>query len=87
MVLEENNINKKTLETNRIEWYYLFHSMNNYIKIYNELIKILKSNNYLIEINECNIKKVMCELSYSCRIAMKEHYKDIYIPPIVNLTQ
>jgi hypothetical protein len=77
-LLEENNINKETLETNRNEWYYLFHSINNYIKIYNELIQILKSNNYLIEINEGNIKKIMRELSYSCRIAIKEHYKDIY---------
>ena len=37
MVLEENNINKETLETNRNEWYNLFHSMNNYIKIYNKI--------------------------------------------------
>jgi hypothetical protein len=78
-LLEENNINKETLETNRNEWYYLFHSINNYIKIYNKLIQILKSNNYLIEINECNIKKIMKELSYSCRIAIKEHFNDIYI--------
>ena len=78
-LLEENNINKETLETNRNEWYYLFHSINNYIKIYNELIKILKLNNYLIDINEGNIKKIMKELSYSCRISIKDHFNDIYI--------
>jgi hypothetical protein len=77
-LLEENNINKETLETNRNEWYYLFHSINNYIKIYNELIQILKSNNYLIEINEGNIKKIMRELSYSCRIVIKDHFNEIY---------
>ena len=78
-LIDENNINKETLETNRNEWYYLFHSINNYIKIYNELIQILKLNNYLIHINEGNIKKIMRELSYSCRIAIKEHFNDIYI--------
>lgn len=79
MVLEENNINKEKLETNRNEWYYLFHSINNYIKIYNELIKILKSNNYLIEFNKDNIKKIMRELSYACRIVIKDHFNEIYI--------
>jgi len=72
-LLEENNINEIT-ETNRNEWYYLFHSMNNYIKLYNEIIQILKTNNYLIDINKNNIKKIMRELSYSCRIAIKEHF-------------
>jgi hypothetical protein len=38
-LLDENNINIETLETNRNEWYYLFHSINNYIKLYNELIQ------------------------------------------------
>jgi len=78
MVLEENNINKEILET-RNEWYYLFHSINNYIKIYNEIIEILKMNNYLIDFNKDNIKKIMRESSYSCRIAIKEQYKDIVI--------
>lgn len=73
-LLEEKNINKETIETNRNEWYYLFHSINNYIKLYNNLIEILKSNNYLININKNNIKKIMRELSYSCRIAIKEHF-------------
>jgi hypothetical protein len=78
ILLEENNINKETLETNRNEWYYLFDSMNNYIKIHNELIQILKFNNYLIDINIITIKKVMCELCYSYRLAIKEHFNDIY---------
>ena len=78
MLLDENNINKETLETNRNEWYYLFHSINNYIKLYNELIQILKSNNYLIDINKNNIKKIMRELSYSCRIAIKGNFNNIY---------
>lgn len=73
-LLEEKNINKETIETNRNEWYYLFHSINNYIKLYNNLIEILKSNNYLIDINKNNIKKIMRELSYSCRIAIKDHF-------------
>jgi hypothetical protein len=73
-LLDENNINKETLETNRNEWYYLFHSINNYIKLYNDLIQILKSNNCLIDINKNNIKKIMRELSYSCRIAIKEQF-------------
>ena len=72
-LLDENNINEIT-ETNINEWYYLFHSMNNYIKIHNELIQMLKTNNYLIDINENNIKKIMRELSYSYRIAIKEHF-------------
>lgn len=73
-LLEEKNINKETIETNRNEWYYLFHSINNYITLYNEIIQILKSNNYLIDINKNNIKKIMRELSYSCRIAIKDHF-------------
>lgn len=76
-LLQENNINKETLETNKNEWYYLFHSMNNYIKMHNEIIKNLKTNNYFIEINENNIKKIICELSYLYRLAIKEHYNDI----------
>jgi hypothetical protein len=79
ILLEENNINKETLETNRNEWYYLFDSMNNYIKIHNELIHILNFNNYLIDINIINIKKVMRELCYSYRIAIKEHFNEIYL--------
>lgn len=78
-LLEKNNINKETLETNRNEWYYLFDSMNNYIKIHNELIQILKFNNYLIDINIITIKKVICELCYSYRLAIKEHFNDIYL--------
>jgi hypothetical protein len=78
-LLEEKNINKETLETNRNEWYYLFHSMNNYIKLCNEIIKVLKINNYLIVINENNIKNIMYELSYLYRISIKDHFNDIYI--------
>ena len=77
-LLEENNINKETLETNSNEWYYLFHSMKNYIKIHNELIQILKFNNYLIDINIITIKKVIREICYSYRLAIKEHYSEIY---------
>jgi hypothetical protein len=79
-LIEEKNINKETLETNRNEWYYLFHSMNNYIKIYNEVIKNLKLNNYLININENNIKKIICELSYLYRLAIKDYFKQLFIP-------
>ena len=74
-LLQEKNIDKETLETNRNEWYYLFHSMDNYIKIHNEIIKILKLNNYLIDINVHNIKKIIRELSYLYRLAIKEQYK------------
>jgi hypothetical protein len=77
-LLEENNINKETIETNRNDWYYSFHSMNNYIKICNDIIKILKLNNCLININENNIKKIIRELSYLYRIAIKDHFNDIY---------
>lgn len=77
-LLDENNINKDTLETNRNEWYYLFHSINNYIKIHNEIIQQLKSNNCFININEYNIKKLIIYSSYLYRLAIKEHYKDIY---------
>jgi len=76
--LEEKKIDKETLETNRNEWYYLFHSMNNYIKISNDIIKFLKLNNYLININENNIKRIIHELSYLYRLAIKEHYNEIY---------
>jgi hypothetical protein len=78
ILLEENNINKETLETNRNEWYYLFHSMNNYIKIHNEIIQQLKSNNCFININEYNIKKLIIYSSYLYRLAIKEHYSEIY---------
>ena len=74
IVLEEKNINKDTLETNRNEWYYLFHSMNNCIKICNDIIKLLKLYHCLIDINKDNIKNIMSELSYLYRIAVKEHY-------------
>jgi hypothetical protein len=73
-VLEENNINKETLETNRNEWYNLFHSMNNYIKIYNKIIENLKSNNCFININKNNIKKIIIYSPYLYRLAIKEHF-------------
>jgi hypothetical protein len=73
ILIEEKNINKETLETNRNEWYYLFHSINNYIKIYNEVIKILKIK-YLIDINKNNIRKIMRESSYLYRIVIVEHF-------------
>jgi len=76
-LLQEKNIDKETFETNRNEWYYLFHSMNNYIKMHNEIIINLKTNNCFIEINENNIKKIICELSYLYRLAIKENYNDI----------
>jgi hypothetical protein len=78
MVLEENNINKETLESNRNEWYNLFHSMNNYIKIHNEIIQNLKSNNCFIDIHEKNIKKIIIYSSYLYRIAIKENFIEIY---------
>jgi len=78
-LLQEKNIDKETLETNRNEWYYLFHYMDNYIKIHNEIIKILKLNNYLIDINVHNIKKIIRELSYLYRLSIKEYFNDIYI--------
>jgi hypothetical protein len=78
ILLEEKNINKETLNLNRNEWYYLFHSMNNYIKISNDIIKILKLNHCLININENNIKRMIHELSYLYRLAIKEHYNEIY---------
>lgn len=73
-VLEENNINKETLETNRNEWYNLFHSMNNYIKIHNEIIENLKSNKCFININKNNIKKIIIYSPYLYRLAIKDHF-------------
>ena len=78
-LLEEKNIDKETLNLNINEWYYLFHSMNNYIKISNDVIKILKLNHCLININEHNIKRIIHELSYLYRLAIKEHYNEIYL--------
>lgn len=76
-LLEEKNLDKDTLETNRNEWYYLFHSMNNCIKICNDIIKLLKFNHCLIDINNHNIKNIISELSYLYRIAVKDHFNDI----------
>ena len=78
-LLEEKNINKETLETNRNDWYYLFHSMNNYIKLCNDIIKGLKINNYLIDINQNNIITIIRELSYLYRISIKEHFNQLFI--------
>lgn len=77
ILLEEKNINKETLNSNRNEWYNLFHSMNNYIKIHNEIIEKLKSNNCLININDYNIKKIILYSSYLYRLAIKDHFNDI----------
>ena len=77
-LLEEKNINKETLESNRNEWYYLFHSMNNCIKICNDIIKLLKLNHCLIDINENNIKNIIRELSYLYRLAIKDHFKQLF---------
>ena len=76
-LLEENNINKE-IETNRNELYYLFHSMNNYIKLCNDIIKDLKLNHCLININENNIKNIIRELSYLYRLAIKDHFKQLF---------
>jgi hypothetical protein len=83
-LLEEKNFDKETLNSNRNEWYNLFHSMNNYIKIHNEIIENLKSNNCLIDINEHNIKKIILYSSYLYRLAIKEHYKQLFNEIILN---
>ena len=77
IMIKDNNINKETLETNRNEWYNLFHSMNNYIKIHNEIIQQLKLNNCFININQCNIKKIIIYSSYLYRLSIKEHFNHI----------
>jgi hypothetical protein len=77
-LLEEKNIDKETLNSNRNEWYNLFHSMNNYINMHNEIIEKLKSNNCLININDYNIKKIILYSSYLYRLAIKEHYKELF---------
>lgn len=73
-ILKENNIDIIL----RNEWYSLFHSINNYKKLFNKLIETLKINNCLIHIHENNIKKIICNLCYLYRIAIKENFIEIY---------
>jgi hypothetical protein len=78
ILIEEKKIDKETLNSNRNEWYNLFHSMNNYIKMHNEIIEKLKTNNYLININDYNIKKIILYSSYLYRLAIKDHFKQLF---------
>ena len=77
LLLERQHINEETLFLNRNEWY-IFHSMDNYKKLYNEIIEKLKLYNYIIT-NITNIKNIIYELPYLYRLAITEHFNLILL--------
>ena len=70
LLLEQQNINEENLILNRNEWYILFHSIDNYKKLYKQIIEKLKLNNYMIT----NIENIIYELPYLYRLAITEHF-------------
>ena len=73
LLLKQQNINEENLILNRNEWYILFHSIDNYKKIYNKIIEKLKLNHYIIS----NIENIIYELPYLYRLAITEQFNDI----------